>query len=373
MVDGTYRSTWCEVDLPQFRTNLGRLQEAAGTSCLLVVKANAYGHGMRRIAKEAVRAGISMLGVATIGEAQELLHEDVPVPILIMCALDPDEIEYCVANGVDFFAWRVDQFQSALAAARRYGRAPRIHVEVDTGMSRSGVRPRSFSGLLDDVLPAAEESIVGLATHFMGADLEDTRVAGDQLKQFLECARVASARGLRPLLHTANSPATIRLPESRMGMVRLGVAAYGLAPSEHTPLLTDMGPILSWKATVTNVKDAEPGDGVGYGWLYVAEEARTVATLAAGYADGFRRSPLQVNTVLFDGRETPVIGSVFMDQCVILVPEGVRCGLGDEAVLLGAQKGASLAAETLAERWGTNNYDVVAGIRSRVPRRYIGD
>lgn len=365
-----YRSSWCEIDLSRFRENLRRLRSLAGTRTLLVVKANAYGHGLSRMAAEAAGAGIDMLGVATIGEAETLRANGVSTPTLVMCAIDATEIEYCVANGVHFLAWRPDQFADAFAAADRYGCDPLIHLEVDTGMSRSGVDAGDFAALVESLSERMRGCVVGLASHFHSADLESTESAAAQLQEFQDCVKVAEQLGLRPMLHIANSPGTIRLPASRLGLARLGVAAYGLLPSAHTPLPSGVGPVLSWHARITNVKDIPPGRGVGYGWRYVADRTERVATLGIGYADGFRRSPEGVNTVLAGGVETPVVGSVFMDQCVFLVPPGVDCQVGDQVVLVGRQGGRSITAEDIAVRWGTNNYDVVAGIRNRVPRRY---
>jgi alanine racemase len=370
--DAFYRSAWCEIDLVQFRANLACLTSLAGTKALLVVKANAYGHGLVRMAREAERAGIDALGVATTREADELIRAGVTVPVLIMCALDPREIDYCVAHGVHFLAWRNDHFDTAARAAERYGRRPLIHIEVDTGMSRSGVDSTDFEILLRSQLPRMRDGIVGLATHFHSADLGSTASAEHQLDEFLGCVAVAERLGLRPLLHTANSPGTIRIPPSRLAMVRLGIAAYGLPPSDATPLPAGVAPVLSWKAVVTNVKDIPAGRGVGYGWRHVASAKESVATLAIGYADGFQRFPVGVNTVLLGGVETPVLGSVFMDQCVVRIPPEATTDVGATAVLLGRQGDRKLTAETLADRWGTNNYDVVAGIRSRVPRRYLG-
>lgn len=366
-----YRSAWCEIDLAQLKVNLQHILSLARTRGLLVVKANAYGHGLVPVAKAALQAGIEVLGVATVGEAEQLRENGVLAPILIMCALDEEEIEWCVANSVDFLAWRLDHFQGAEKAAARYQRDPRIHVEIDTGMSRSGVDEWEFQALLTAIPDTARRSIVGLSTHFHSADLEDVASAELQLKTLTECAEISAQVGLHPVLHAANSPGTLRMPSSRLDMVRIGIAAYGLPPSEHTSLPPGLAPVLTWKASVTNLKQIRPGRGVGYGWRYVAEEEETVATLAIGYADGYRRSPFGANSVLIEQTEAPVVGSVFMDQCVIKVPARVRCGVGTVVTLLGRDGQRVLSAESLADRWQTNNYDVVSGIRQRVPRRYL--
>lgn len=365
-----YRSSWCDVDLAQFRRNLGILSGIAKTKVLLVVKANAYGHGIVPIAQAASSTGVDMLGVATIEEAAQLLAADVSLPILVMTALDSSEADFCVAHGIHFLAWRADQFREAHKAAEFYQRKPLIHLEVDTGISRSGIAVSEFKALLDSLSPEEKRGIVGLASHFYGADLESTAGSEDQLRDYLTCVEEAEKQGLRPLLHTANSPGTIRIPASRLGMTRLGIAAYGLEPSAYTPLPPGVAPILSWKANVTDVRTIPAGRGVGYGWKYIARTDSNLATLGVGYADGFRRTPEGINTVYIKGVEASVVGSVFMDQCVFLLPDGVNCSPGDTAVLLGGGGALSLSADELSVRWKTNNYDVIAGIRSRVPRRY---
>jgi alanine racemase len=367
-----YRSSWVEIDLGRFHANISHLRRIAGTKSLLVVKANAYGHGLTRMAREAVAAGVDMLGVATIHEAQQVRSAGVAAPILIMCAMNQAEVEYCVAHGIHFLAWRADQFDGAVKAAERFGTTPRIHLELDTGMSRSGVVPADFEELLNSLAPESRSTILGLATHFHSADEESLDSAEGQLAELLQCVDIAERFGLRPMVHAANSPGTLRLPHSRLAMVRLGIIAYGLPPSDHTPVPDGIEPVLSWKATLTNVKTIEPGRGIGYGWQYIADETMTIGTLAVGYADGFHRVPKGANRVLFEERTTPVLGSVFMDQCVIRIPDGLRPSVGETAVLIGKQSAASMSAEDLAQRWGTNNYDVVAGIRSRVPRVYLG-
>lgn len=367
-----YRNAWCEIDLVQFRRNLTTLTNLAQTRALLVVKANAYGHGLLPIAREAETVGIDMFGVATIGEAEQLLKGGISAPILLICALDHEEIDYCVANGLHFLAWRVDQFERAMQARDRYHVEPRIHLEIDTGMSRSGIYSNETTALLERLTPAMRESVVGLATHFFLADGDATDSAEAQLDEFLGVARSLETIGMQPLCHTANSPGTIRIPRSRLDMVRLGVISYGLKPSDAVEMPDGIGPILSWRATVTNIKTVPAGRGISYGWEFVAERDERVATIGIGYADGFRRTPPAVNTVIIDGQEAAVLGRVCMDQCVVRIPSGTRCDIGSVVTLIGKEGGVELTADDLATRWQTINYDVVCGIRDRVPRRYSG-
>jgi alanine racemase len=338
----------------------------------LVVKANAYGHGLVPISIEAVKAGIDMLGVATIGEAETLQTHGIGAPILIMCAIDDEELRYCVAKRISFMASRIEQIHLAQQYSRQYGVSPAIHLEIDIGMSRSGFDVQDLGNTMDSMPNSMLPCIAGICGHFSSADLESVDQTESQLAAFLSCRELVLATGLKPLFHVANSPGTLRFGRSRLDMVRLGIAAYGLPPSEHTPLPEGLAPILSWKARLTNVKQLPPSRGVGYGSTYVTTGTEVLGTFAIGYADGYRRVPKGINTVLLGGIENQVVGSVFMDQCVVRVDNSLDAAIGDTVVLLGRQLSKELSAELLAERWGTNNYDVVAGIRDRVPRIYHG-
>lgn len=368
----TYRSTWCEVDLNQFRQNIRILKQVAGTKMLQVVKANAYGHGLVRMSHEVVAAGADMVGVATIGEAEQLLDSKISVPVLIITPTDPEEIEWSVAHGVHFLAWRTDQFECALEVAAKYERVPLIHLEVDVGMARSGLSFSEFPGFVASMTPAMKSAVVAIAAHFYSAAMEDLAPAYRALDGFMECARVAEQYELRPLLHIANSTGTIRIPEARLGMVRMGVTGYGLSPSKFAVIPEGVAPVMTWMAKVTNVKHVEPGVGVSYAWEYVADQPHRVATLGIGYADNFHRHPPGVNRVLLGGVEVPVLGRVCMDQCIARIPDNLDVNVGDTAVIIGSQGNASITAADIALRWGTNTYDVVAGIRNRVPRIYNG-
>lgn len=366
-----YRSSWCEIDLSNLRTNIAALRKNAAPKALLVIKANAYGHGILGIAKEAQACGIDMLGAATIGEAETIQGAGVTTPILIMCAMDSTEIDYCVANDVHFMAWNKDHFRQAAESAVKYKKQPKIHLEIDTGMCRSGIVPENLEQLFDKLDTADLANIVGVMTHLHSADLEDTKSSIGQLTRFKTIFDLIENAGISPIFHAANSPGTMRIPEAHFDMVRLGVAAYGIAPSEYSPLQETMEPVLSWKANITNIGTIEPGNGVGYAWRYIADKQETLGTLGVGYADGYRRAPMGVNTILVGNSEAPVVGSVFMDQCCFKIPESMTCNVGDTVTLLGSQGDLSITSDDIAEKWMTNNYDVVASIRNRVPRRYI--
>jgi alanine racemase len=211
----------------------------------------------------------------------------------------------------------------------------------------------------------------GVFTHFAGADLADLSSARRQLARFETVLAALDGSGLRPpLIHAANSAASFALPAARYDMVRMGIALYGLHPSDDVPCPPGFIPALAWKAIVTQVKTLPPGHGLSYGSEYVTTETETVAVIPVGYADGFRRLSMNVNEVLIHGQRAKVRGRVCMDQIIAGVSHisGVRAG--DEVVLIGRQGGETLSAEAVARRWGTINYEVTSGIMARVTRVY---
>jgi alanine racemase len=282
------------------------------------------------------------------------------------------------ALGQDLTLTVVD-FESAQAyasAAQALGRPAPVHLKVDTGMGRLGVMPEGAPELYRALRALPGLEVEGVFTHFARADERlaeaDGLTAARQLARFQDILRALEAPPA--LRHAANSAGAFTLPEARLDLVRLGIALYGLHPSAAVPCPPDFRPALAWKAQVTQVKTLPAGHGVSYGHYYVARRPETVAVVAVGYADGYRRA-LHLNEVLLHGRRAPVRGRVCMDQIVVGVSHlpGVRPGA--EAVLLGEQtddtgRQAVLTAEELAEKWKTINYDVTSGILPRVVRLY---
>jgi alanine racemase len=367
------RNSWLEIDIPRFRQNLTNLRPVTGAKMLLVVKANAYGHGLVRMAQEAVAHGVVMVGVGTINEAEQLLDARLDAPILVLSPLVPDEIRFAIERGVHFMAWRPDHFAVALEAQRASGKTAHIHIEMDFGMARSGVTETQFHDLLDGLDDESLSMVYGLCAHYaFAAVAADFDVLRPHVEAFTRCVEALKRRGVTPLRHVSNSAGTLRFPEGHFDMVRMGASAYGIISTKLFDVASLAERVATWKALVTNVNEIEAGKGVSYAWEYVAQERHRIGTIGVGYADGFHRHPSSVNSVLVGGVETPVLGRINMDQCVFRVPEGVDVQVGDEVVLLGRQGEAEITIPQLAHKWGTNGYDVVVGIRNRVPRVYVG-
>ena len=364
------RPTWLEVDLEAIAHNVRRVVEIVGPAVkvLAVLKADGYGHGAVRVARTALNNGAYWLGVASINEGLALRKAGISAPILVLGFTPAWQARELVLNSLSATVFDMDVAQALSRAAGQLDSQVKVQVKVDTGMGRLGLLP-------DDVVPfvLALRSLPnlvmeGIFTHFSVADADPvyTRWQADRFQQVLEAL---SEEGIDvPLVHAANSAAILSLPESHFGMVRLGIAMYGLHPSPQVRCPPDFRPALSFKTEVAQVKTLAPGSYVSYGNTYQTTDRQRIAVIPVGYADGFRRAPRHWGEVLVRGRRAPIVGRVCMDQTMIDVTAIADVRQGDEVVLIGEQGGESITAEQVAERLGTVNYEVVSEILARVPR-----
>jgi alanine racemase len=354
------------VDLGAIERNARRLAAIAGPAELCaVVKADAYGHGMVPAARAARAGGASWLAVATAEEARGLREGGLDGPVLVMGALSEEELAVAVAARADVVAWReafVDRL-AALPGALEIA----VHVKLDTGMGRLGTRDAGEATRVAEAVAGRDGlRLAGAMTHFATAD-DDPGFLAEQLEAFTPWARSIQAAHPDVIVHAANSAATLREPAARFDLVRCGIAVYGMDPFHGDPATHELEPALSLVSYVAEVKDAEPGQSVGYGRRFVAERPTRVGTLPIGYGDGVRRDLTNNADVLVEGRRVPLIGTVSMDNITVdLTGSGTERGA--EAILIGAQGDERILAEELARRLGTINYEVTCGISARVPR-----
>lgn len=340
------------IDADAIARNCARLKAVAGTRLCVVVKADGYGHGAVTAARAAQRGGADWLAVATAQEAAGLRAAGVEGRLLVMGALSVEELPVALGAGADVVAWR-------RAFVDRLPDGARAHVKLDTGMGRLGTRD------VQEALAVAREAqrrglLVGAMTHFATSD-DDPAFAREQLAAFRPFLDALPA-GV--IAHAANSAAALGIPESRLDMVRCGVAAYGLDPFQADPADHGLTPALTLASYVAEVKPLAPGQSVGYGRRFVAEAPTTVATLPIGYGDGVRRGLTNNADVLVGGRRRRLVGSVSMDNVTV---EG-DVAQGEEAILIGAQGGERILAEEWARRLDTINYEITCGISARVAR-----
>ncbi|WP_308250212.1 alanine racemase [Sphaerisporangium fuscum] len=363
------------VDLTAFKDNIALLRgHAPGAEMMVAVKADAYGHGLVACGRAALEAGASRLGTAYIREALDLRAAGVTAPVLSWIITPGEPIGDAVAAGVELSAgapWLIDDIA---AAARRTGRTARVHLKIDTGISRGGATPADWPSLVDRALAAQAEGtieIAGLWSHFACSDIPGHPSITRQLALFDEALLVADKAGVNGsgvVRHIANSAATLTLPQARYDMVRCGIATYGLSP---IPEMGDFGlrPAMTLTARVAMVKRVPAGTGVSYGHLYTTERETTLAQIPLGYADGIMRSATNRMEVLVAGRRRTIAGRVCMDQFVLDVEDDpVR--EGDEVVLFGPGTDGEPTAQEWADSLGTITHEIVTRIGSRVPRVY---
>jgi alanine racemase len=368
------RPTWLEIDLDAIAGNTRRIKEIVGpaTDVLVSLKADAYGHGALRVARTTLLNGASWLGVATLSEAIPLRAAGVTAPILVFGYIPPWQAREAARLDLRATVYSADVAAELAQAARDLDHTVRVHVKVDTGMARLGLRAEDVEGVvrfIEELRALRGVEVEGVFTHLATADSADQTYALRQLARFDAVLDALDAHGLRPpIVHAANSAATLTLPQARYSLVRPGIAIYGLEPSEEVLLPAGFQPALAFKTQVAQVKDIPSGEGVSYGAIYVTDRETRIAVLPVGYADGFRRAPATWGSVLIHGQEAPLIGRVCMDQCMVDVSYIPDVRRGDEVVLIGRQGEASLSAEEVARRLGTISYEVVSALLARVPR-----
>jgi alanine racemase len=371
------RPAWAEVDLGAVKENTAALAALAAPAALCaVVKAGAYGHGTVPVARAALDGGASWLAVALVDEAAPLREAGVTAPILLLSEPALDALPEAVALGLTptlYSLAGVEAAAKAVASAGRTAPLP-VHVKVDTGMHRVGAPPELAANLVLAVEERPELRLEGLWTHFAVADDPENPFTAEQHARFATIVDELARHGLRPpLLHACNSAGAIAHPSAHHGMVRCGIALYGVAPSPALEGRVELRPAMSLHGRVAQVKEVAPGDGVSYGLRYRFPRRSVVATVPLGYADGVPwRLGAVGGEVLIGGRRRPIAGAVTMDQITVDCGDDTSVAVGDEVVLLGSQNRESIDAWEWAGRLGTIAYEVVCGVGPRVHRTYTG-
>jgi alanine racemase len=360
------------VDTGAIERNCARLAAAAAPAALCaVVKADGYGHGIVAAARAALAGGASWLAVATAEEARVLRAAGLDGPLLVLGALSPPELDVALEARADIGAWRED-FVAAVAA-HPLGAGTGIHVKLDSGLGRLGIRDLGEADRVADAAAAAPGlRLAGAWTHFATADEPDPSFLREQLAVFEPWARAVAARHDGVLVHAANSAATLAAPETHFDLVRCGIAIYGLDPFQGDPADNGLEPALELRSYVAEVKRCRAGESAGYGRRFVAARDTWLGTIPIGYGDGVRRGLSDNADVLVDGRRYPLVGTISMDNITIdLGPADAEPPLrGAGAVLIGRDGDERILAEDVARRLGTINYEVTCGISARVPREH---
>ena len=358
------------IDLAALRWNVRQIRSALpdDTMLLAVVKADAYGHGIVQVARNALHAGADWLAVARTDEGVVLRNAGVTAPILVLGAASGLEIGDGVRHGLTLAVTDPRMVHAVQRWAAREQRTGCVHLKLDTGMGRIGVRTEDeVRAMLEAVSACPAVSLTGAFTHFADADGDGEDYTRMQLARFNALTSLLPAGVIR---HCANSAAIHRYPEAAMDMVRAGISMYG-----YPPVPTDMPlrPVMDWRTAVTYVKQAAPGDRISYGCTFTVDRPMTLATVACGYGDGYHRCGSCKAEVIIHGRRCPVVGRICMDQMMVDVTALEEVEPGDEAILLGQAGEASITADDLGAWSGTISYEVLLAATERVHRRWIND
>jgi alanine racemase len=369
---------WAEIDLAALRGNLAWIRHRVGPQkkIITVVKADAYGHGLKQIAALLMQSGTDIFGVANLVEAQAIRSVGRGWPVLMLGACLPQEVELAVRDGVMPTISSLAEARAFDAAAARQKKIADVQVKVDTGMGRLGVAVADANSLLKRMKSLRHLSVTGLYTHFASAE-DDAIFSREQRRRFDSVIeRLRAEKILPPLIHAQNSAALLHEPDDSPNVVRPGLLVYGIVPPGRRRLnkVSDshLVPALSLKCRVSLVKEIPRGTPLSYGGTFVAPRTMRVATLTAGYGDGFPRAASNRAEVLLRGRRCRVLGRVTMDQMLVDVSRITTLRSGDEAVLIGKQGREEITATELAAWCGTVPWEILTGITYRVPRVYRG-
>ena len=364
------RSTVVDVDLDAIAANLVALKKKGGADVIAVVKDDAYGHGVEAVAETLTEAGAAMLAVFTVEEALVIRRADVAAPVLVLSgASDRAEAEAAVAADCALVVWDLERARLIDEAAAAAGRTARVHFKVDTGLSRLGAPVAEAPARLKAIRAMRHLEVEGLFTHLATADELDVSSDRAQLARFADVLRAVS--DLPRFVHAAASAGTAVFgPIPGCTAIRPGVSLYGLHAARHLEGALTLRPALAWRSRIHRVVAVPKGTGVSYGLEYRMPRDGRIATVPVGYGDGLPRVLGRRGRVLVGGRALPFAGRIAMDLVMLDVTDLPATREGDEVVMIGAQDGGRQTADDLAASAGTISYEIVAGIRRRVPRRY---
>lgn len=371
------RPTWTEIDLGALAENLGVIRKQVGpeVKIMAAVKADAYGHGAVRCARRLEAEGVDWFGVALPEEGSELRASGITKPILCLAGFWSGQENAYLQRELTPVAYRVDMIEALDRAARDRGVVADVHVKIDTGMGRLGVRSDDVAQFCEALSSLKNIRVDGLMTHLAAADEpEHQAFTKTQLERFELAVKLFRARGFSPsYIHAANSAAAFAYPKGRGNMVRPGGILYGfsrdvLPPNIATPPLR---PVMSLHSRIMLLKTVGKGEKLGYGCSFETSRESLIATIPIGYDDGYRRALSNRGHVIVGGKFAPVVGRVSMDLTLIDVTDVPGVSLNDQVTLLGQDGDMSITAEEIAKTAGTISYEISCGISSRVPRIYV--
>lgn len=369
------RRAWAEVDLDAIAHNIKEIRKITNPNAqiMAVVKADAYGHGFMEVARTLLENGADRLAVAVLQEGKQLRSRGVDVPILVLGATGEESVDDLINFNITPNVFDYEFAKALSYAAERKEKVTKVHIKIDTGMTRLGfVAGEDNTDIIDEIvkisnLPYIE--VEGIFSHFATSDETDGEYTLLQYRRFMDVAQGLEERGVKiPIKHICNSAGIMMYPQMHLDMVRPGIILYGMYPSDEVDKSKlNLIPAMTLKAGITYVKEVAAGRGVSYGKEYITDSVTKIATVPIGYADGYLRKLARVGKMLVKGIEVPITGRICMDQCMIDVTNVHNINKGDEAIIFGK---TLVTIDDLADWLETINYEVSCLIGKRIPRIY---
>lgn len=359
------------IDFNALHHNYTIIRKKIGTAqCMAIVKANAYGHGLVECSLFLQSQGADYFGVAFIQEAITLRKAGITVPILVLGGVVVDQIPLFLEFDIDIMASSIDKIRAIDDVASQYGKKARVHLKIDTGLGRIGVRDSNASHFFAIAMSLLSIQVVGVASHFATADNQDISYMQQQCARFDAATQFFPQHGYQmPLRHIANSGAIMQLPESYFDMVRPGIMMYGVYPQSWMQSLVSLKPVLSLYARIVYFKVVTQQTQISYGLTWMADCQTRIITLPIGYGDGYTRSLSNKGYVLMKGKQYPIVGNICMDQMMVNIGwDEAFCG--DEVVLIGSSANKTITINNLVDCYGGSAYEYMVLLNNRITRKY---
>jgi len=371
-VDEIIRPTHLEIDLKILSNNFNKIKKFVSPAKMMpILKANAYGHGLVRVAQLMQELKSDCIGVAVLEEGILLREKGITIPILVLGGIWGNQIPLFLKHDLTITASSIGKLNQIDELAKQMKTKAKVHLKIDTGMERIGVHYYTAEKFLEAAVKCTNIRIDGIYSHLANSELRDTTYTLTQLERFHDVLKFFEKHSIEmPLRHIANSGAILQMPEANLDMVRPGILLYGVYPSQEIPQTIKVHPALTWKSLVVYFKIIKAGHPVGYGLTWKPEHDIRAVTIPLGYGDGYLRSMSHKAEVLIRGKRYPVVGSISMDQIVVNI-ENDSAFNGDEVILIGRDGSSEITVEELADWAGTIPYEILTNINTRVPRVYL--
>ena len=368
--------SWAEINIDALAYNMKNIRQITSKSAMImaVIKSDAYGHGAVETARVLAENGADRFAVATVSEAVQLRQGGISEPVMILGATIDEEAESIVSYDIIPTVFSYEYARALSDQAVKQGKTVKVHIKIDTGMSRigyvAGVDDNAVADEIIEISKLDNVEVEGIFSHFATSDEADRSYMDEQFERFIAMTELLERRGLKiPIRHIANSAAIMMYPHTHLDMVRAGIVLYGCYPSDEVDKSRlSLRPVMSFKSRISLIKTTGGKRGVSYGKTFISDGSIKIATVPVGYADGYSRMLSGKAEMIVHDKKVPVIGRICMDQCMIDVTNVHNINTGDEVILFGD---GEITADTIARQLGTINYEVICMVSKRIPRIYV--